>query len=333
MYKHDPRVLTIGPYSLTNCLILAPMAGVTDRPFRQLCRSYGAGLAVSEMTASAPQLRNSLKSQQRRDHQQEPEPRSVQIVGADPQQMAEAARYQVDQGAQIIDINMGCPAKKVCQVAAGSALLRDEKLVAAILKAVVSAVTVPVTLKIRTGWSPTERNGVTIAKIAQDQGIQLLTVHGRTRACAYQGSAEYDTLALIKQAIAIPVIANGDIDSGEKARWVLAHTQADGVMIGRAAQGKPWIFQQIQHYLQHRVELPDPSPATQQTILLAHVTQLHEFYGNTLGVKVARKHISWYCKANPQRLPLWTAINALDDAQQQVACLQAHFDSEISNGA
>ncbi|MEE8482577.1 MAG: tRNA dihydrouridine synthase DusB, partial [Acidiferrobacterales bacterium] len=284
----------IGPYKLKNNLFVAPMAGVTDRPFRQLCRQLGAGMAVSEMVSSNSLLWGSKKTLRRADHAGEDEPRSVQIVGADPALMAQAAQYNVDQGAQIVDINMGCPAKKICKVAAGSALLKDEPLVKSILKSVVDSVNVPVTLKIRTGWDTDNRNGVAIARIAEDIGIQALAVHGRTRACAYRGDAEYDTIAAIKAAVSIPVIANGDITTPEKAKHVLDYTGADGVMIGRAAQGRPWIFREIQHFLETGEHLAEPSLIEIRTTLLEHVSNLYEFYGEYAGVRIARKHISWY---------------------------------------
>ncbi|RMG29596.1 MAG: tRNA dihydrouridine synthase DusB [Gammaproteobacteria bacterium] len=291
--------MRIGPYTLPNNLILAPMAGVTDRPFRQLCRRLGAGMAVSEMVTSNSLLWGSRKTRRRADHDGEPAPKSVQIAGADPRMMAEAARYNVDRGAQIIDINMGCPAKKVCNVMAGSALLRDEARVARILEAVVGAVEVPVTLKIRTGWDRAHRNGVRIARIAEASGIAALAVHGRTRADAYRGEAEYDTIREIKQAVSIPVIANGDIDTPEKARFVLEYTGADAVMIGRAAQGRPWIFREIDHYLKTGEHLPEPSVEAVHRVLVEHLQALYAFYGEETGVRVARKHIAWYTRGRP----------------------------------
>ncbi len=289
--------MQIGPYQLTNNLILAPMAGITDRPFRQLCRRMGAGMAVSEMVASNSLLWGSEKTKRRANHEGEPDPRSVQIMGADPQMMAQAARFNVDNGAQIIDINMGCPAKKVCNVAAGSALLQNEKLVGEILDAVVNEVSeVPVTLKIRTGWDRQSRNGITIGKIAESAGIQALAVHGRTRADGYRGEAEYETIAQIKQAISIPVIANGDITTPEKAKQVLDATGADAIMIGRAAQGRPWIFREIGHYLESGKRLPEPTIDEVYAILSDHLENLYSFYGEYTGVRMARKHISWYSK-------------------------------------
>ncbi|MCK4587111.1 MAG: tRNA dihydrouridine synthase DusB, partial [Gammaproteobacteria bacterium] len=288
--------MQIGPHKLANQLILAPMAGVTDRPFRQLCKKLGAGMAVSEMVSSNSLLWGSEKTRRRANHDGETDPRSVQIMGADPQMMAEAARYNADNGAQIIDINMGCPAKKVCNVAAGSALLQNETLVGHILDAVVAAVDIPVTLKIRTGWDTENRNGVTIARIAESAGIQSLAVHGRTRACGYKGEAEFDTIAAIKAAINIPLVANGDITTPEKAKIVLDYTKADAVMIGRAAQGRPWIFREIDHYLKTGEKLPEPETREIRDILLEHLHNLYEFYGEYTGVRMARKHISWYSK-------------------------------------
>ena len=284
---------TIGPYQFANTLVLAPMAGVTDRPFRQLCRSLGAGMTVSEMVSSKPELRKTRKSLLRLDHQGEPGPIIVQIAGADPQVMADAARYNVDQGAQIIDINMGCPARKVCKVDAGSALMKDEKKVAAILQAVVSSVSVPVTLKTRTGWSRENKNIGQIAKIAEESGIQALTVHGRTREDKYNGLAEYESIRALKNKIKIPLIANGDIDSAKKARTVIDITGADAIMVGRAAQSKPWIFRQINHYLETGLELDEPDLTTRRSWLLQHLQNLYEFYGEFQGIRIARKHINW----------------------------------------
>ena len=286
----------IGPHFIDPPLILAPMAGVTDKPFRLLCKRLGAGYAVSEMTTADPRLWSTKKSRHRMDHAGEPAPIGVQIAGADPQALAEAARHNVALGAQIVDINMGCPAKKVCNAWAGSALLQDEALVARILAAVVAAVDVPVTLKIRTGWNRDNKNGLRIARIAEDVGIRALAVHGRTRDMLYAGEAEYDTIAAIKQAVTIPVIANGDVDSPRKAREVLQKTGADALMIGRAAQGRPWIFREIAHYLARGSALPAPSLEEIRGILLEHVRALHDFYGETAGVRIARKHLSWYAK-------------------------------------
>ena len=288
--------MQIGNHILKNNLIVAPMAGVTDRPFRQLCKKLGAGLAVSEMVTSNSLLYGSEKTRRRANHEGEVDPISVQIAGADPQMMAEAARYNVDNGAQIIDINMGCPAKKICNVMAGSALLKDEPLVSLILKAVVAAVNVPVTLKIRTGWDKNNRNAVMIAKLAEDSGVQALAMHGRTRACLYMGDAEYDTIAAVKQAIKIPLIANGDITTPEKAKYVLDYTGADAVMIGRAAQGRPWIFREIEHYLKTGTHLLPPTVEEIHTVMLEHINDLYGFYGDVAGMRVARKHISWYTK-------------------------------------
>jgi tRNA-dihydrouridine synthase B len=320
------NAINIGPYTLPNNLFLAPMAGVTDRPFRQLCRRLGAGMAVSEMITANKALWASKKSMLRANHDGEPEPRSVQIAGADPLMLAEAAQHNVDQGAHIIDINMGCPAKKVCNVMAGSALLQNEKLVAEILESVVNAVNVPVTLKIRTGWDTENRNGVAIAKIAEQSGIQLLAVHGRTRACAYKGEAEYDTIASIKSEIDIPVIANGDITSPEKAEQVLKHTQVDGLMIGRAAQGNPWIFKQIDHYLTHKVHLPSPSLLEVRETLIEHLHTLYDFYGEYTGVRMARKHIAWYSKGLRNGNPFRQHMNTLETPQQQIDYTIAFFE-------
>jgi tRNA-dihydrouridine synthase B len=318
-------MITIGHYVLSSPVVLAPMAGVTDRPFRELCRHFGAGLAVSEMLTSDSSLWQSRKSQLRMDHRGETGPISVQIAGSDPQQMAEAARLNVDSGAQIIDINMGCPAKKVCKRAAGSALLRDEPLVAAILEAVVRAVPVPVTLKIRTGWSPEQRNAVRIAQIAEQSGVQLLAVHGRTRACRFEGSVEYDTIAAVKAAVAIPVLANGDIDSPEKARAVLGHTHADGVMIGRAAQGQPWLCAQIAQYLQTGTYAAAPHPRRLQQVMQDHLQALHEFYGEPMGARIARKHVGWYLARQPEAAEFQRQFNQLETAAEQHRALHQWF--------
>lgn len=324
--------MRIGPYTLQNNLILAPMAGVTDRPFRQLCKEMGAGMAVSEMVSSNSLLWGSEKTKRRADHTGETEPRSVQIMGADPKLMAEAARYNVDNGAQIIDINMGCPAKKVCNVMAGSALLRDEALVGNILDAVVAAVPeVPITLKIRTGWDRDNKNGVTIGRIAEAAGIQALAVHGRTRADGYTGEAEYDTIAAIKAAIGIPVIANGDITTPEKARHVLQVSNADAVMIGRAAQGRPWIFREIDHFLKSGEQLPEPTLEEVRDILLAHLHNLYEFYGEYTGVRMARKHISWYSKGQRHGGAFRQAVNRVEDAEQQLAMVNTFFAQLIDH--
>jgi len=302
------------------------MAGVTDRPFRQLCRAQGAGLVVSEMVSSNALLWGSEKTRRRIDHAGEGEPVSVQIAGAVPSQMADAARFNVDHGAQIIDINMGCPAKKVCNVMAGSALLQDESLVGRILDAVVNAVDVPVTLKIRTGWDPENKNALAIARIAERAGIQALAVHGRTRACAYRGEAEHDTVRLIKSAVSIPIIANGDIRTPERAVEVLQDTGADAIMIGRAAQGRPWIFREIAHYMTTGRHLPAPAPAAICTILIAHLENLYAFYGEYTGVRIARKHIAWYSKGQRDGNPFRQHINQLDSADEQLAYVRDYFD-------
>ena len=322
----------IGSYTLPNRLILAPMAGVTDRPFRQLCRRLGAGLVVSEMLTSDVRLWNSRKSSLRLLHAGDPEPRSVQIAGGDPQMMADAARKNVELGAQIIDINMGCPAKKVCNKAAGSALLRDEPLVREILDAVVGAVDVPVTLKIRTGWDRQNKNGITVAKIAEDAGISALSVHGRTRADLYTGEAEYDTIAAIKQAISIPVFANGDIDSPEKAKAVLDATGADALLIGRAAQGRPWIFREIEHYLRTGETLPAPSLLEVERILLEHLAALHAFYGELMGTRIARKHVGWYLATLPGAREFRAQFNRLDNTDAQCAHVRAFFRERHNDG-
>lgn len=318
--------MQIGPHTLHNNLILAPMAGVTDRPFRQLCKDLGAGMAVSEMVSSNSLLWGSAKTQRRANHEGETEPKSVQIAGADPGMMAEAARHNADRGAQIIDINMGCPAKKVCNVMAGSALLRDEPLVARILEAVVGAVEIPVTLKIRTGWDTSNRNALTVARIAEQCGIQALAMHGRTRACGYSGTAEYDTIAAVKAEVAIPVIANGDITSPEKAREVLEYTGADAIMIGRAAQGRPWIFREVEHFLRTGTRLLEPSAAEVREILLHHLSNLYAFYGEDTGVRVARKHISWYSKGHRHGAVFRRAVNQVETAEEQLAMTREFFD-------
>ena len=317
--------MRVGPYQLKNNLLVAPMAGVTDRPFRQLCKLMGAGMAVSEMVASNSLLWGSEKTRRRANHEGEVDPISVQIAGADPAMMAEAARYNVDQGAQIIDINMGCPAKKVCNVMAGSALLQNEPLVARIVQAVVRAVGVPVTLKIRTGWDRSNRNAVSVAKLAEDAGIQLLAIHGRTRACAYTGDAEYDTIAAVKSAVGIPVIANGDITTPEKAQRVLAYTGADAVMIGRAAQGRPWIFREIEHFLKTGTHLPPPEVEEIHRVLTAHMHDLYAFYGEHTGLRMARKHISWYTKGLAGSAAFRHAMNQLVTCAEQMAAVDEFF--------
>ncbi len=319
--------MKIGPYTLPNQLILAPMAGVTDRPFRSLCLRMGAGMAVSEMVTSNKDLWHTRKTRLRLDHSGEQEPRNVQIAGTDPQQMAEAARFNVDRGAQMIDINMGCPAKKVCNVMAGSALMKDENRVGKILDAVVNAVEIPVTLKTRTGWDPSNRNALAIARIAESAGIQALTVHGRTRACAFKGEAEYDTIRAVKAGVSIPVIANGDIDTPEKAAKVLNLTRADGIMIGRAAQGNPWIFREIAHYLDTGQVLAPPSPAEVRNVLINHLENLYDFYGNYLGVRIARKHIGWYCRHRPDTDGFKQQINGVESTEKQLELVNEFFSN------
>lgn len=318
--------MQIGPHTLETPLIVAPMAGVTDRPFRELCLRLGAGMAVSEMLLANPDVWDTQKTRMRMDHSAEGGLRSVQIAGADPEMMAFAARYNVEQGAQIVDINMGCPAKKVNKKLAGSALLRAPDQVKAICRAVVDAVEVPVTLKIRTGWDPDNRNGVEIARIAEDCGIAALAVHGRTRACLYKGEAEYDTIRAIKQAVSIPVVANGDINSPEKARYVLDYTGVDAVMIGRAAQGRPWIFREIRHFLKTGTKLPPPEREEVRTLMNEHVTNLHRFYGAYLGARIARKHVGWYLDEEETGREFRKHFNALDCADAQLEALEAYFD-------
>jgi tRNA-dihydrouridine synthase B len=319
--------MRIGPYTLPNNLALAPMAGVTDLPFRLLCRRMGAGIAAGEMLTSDVRLWHTEKSRRRMDHSGESEPRVVQIAGGDPQMMAEAAQRNVDAGAQIIDINMGCPAKKVCNKAAGSALMKDESLVRSILEAVVKAVAVPVTLKMRTGWDATHRNAVEIARMAEDIGVQALAVHGRTRVCMYQGTAEYETIAAVKRSVSIPIFANGDIDSARKAKSVLELTGADGVMIGRSAQGRPWIFREVEVFLTRGVLIDEPSIAEVRDIMLAHLRDLHAFYGEVAGVKVARKHIDWYAKGRAQAHAFRHAVMQAEDAHTQLERAGAYFDA------
>ncbi|TAN75061.1 MAG: tRNA dihydrouridine synthase DusB [Gallionella sp.] len=324
--------MRIGPYQLRNNLIVAPMAGVTDRPFRQLCKRMGAGMAVSEMVASNSLLYGSEKTRRRADHEGEAEPVSVQVLGADAKMLAQAAKYNVDRGAQIIDINMGCPAKKVCNVMAGSALLRDEPLVARLLEAVVGAVDVPVTLKIRTGWDTRDRNAIRIAKIAENAGIQALAIHGRTRACAYTGDAEYDTIAAVKASVNIPIIANGDITTPEKARHVLEHTGADAVMIGRAAQGRPWLFREIEHFLKTGAHLPAPEIGEIHRVLVAHVHELYDFYGEYTGLRVARKHISWYTRGLVGSAQFRHQMNQLASPAGQLAAVGDFFAEQAQRG-
>lgn len=324
--------MQIGRHILKNNLIVAPMAGVTDRPFRQLCKSMGAGMAVSEMVSSNSLLWGSEKTRRRANHEGEVDPISVQIAGADPAMMAEAARYNVAQGAQIIDINMGCPAKKICNVMAGSALLQDQPLVGRILDAVVGAVSVPVTLKIRTGWDTQHKNALAVAQIAQSAGIQALAIHGRTRACAYTGHAEYDTIAAVKAAVKIPIIANGDINTPEKVRYVLAYTGADAVMIGRAAQGRPWIFREISHYLATGNHLQLPEVAEIHRVLIGHLHELYDFYGEYSGVRIARKHISWYTKGLVGSAVFRHAMNQLQTSDQQLAAINKFFSELAGHG-
>ncbi len=322
--------MRIGPYSIEPRVILAPMAGVTDKPFRQLCKRLGAGLAVSEMTISDPRFWSTRKSLQRMDHDGEPAPISVQIAGTEPGVMAEAARYNVDHGAQIVDINMGCPAKKVCNAWAGSALMRDEALVGRILTAMVNAVDVPVTLKIRTGWAADARNAPAIARIAEDCGIAALTIHGRTRDQQYTGVAEYDTIADIKSRLKIPVIANGDIDSPWKAKHVLDVTGCDAVMIGRAAQGRPWIFREVAHFLATG-DTPAPPTLTEvRDLLLGHLDHLHDFYGEPQGVRIARKHLGWYAKDRPENENFRAVVNRAATAEEQRRLTRDYFDALIA---
>ncbi len=323
--------MQIGSYKLANALFVAPMAGVTDRPFRQLCKKLGAGYAVSEMIASNAMLWNSEKTQRRANHDGEFKPIAVQIAGADPVMMAQAAKLNVDRGAQIIDINMGCPAKKVCNVAAGSALLKDQPLVQQIVEAVVNAVGIgptatPVTLKIRTGWDREHKNALEIAKIAQNSGISMLTIHGRTRADLYHGEAEYETIRAVKESIAIPVVANGDINSPEKAKEVLKATKADAIMIGRAAQGRPWIFREIEHYLQTGKKLPNPQVSEIQAIMNEHLMDHYSFYGEYTGLRTARKHIAWYCKGLRNSHAFRHRMNTADDCKTQLQMVNDYFE-------
>jgi tRNA-dihydrouridine synthase B len=319
--------MQIGPYILKNNLVVAPMAGVTDRPFRQLCKKMGAGMAVSEMVSCNSLLWGSEKTKRRANHEGEVDPISVQIAGADPAMMAEAASYNVEQGAQMIDINMGCPAKKICNTMAGSALLQNEKLVGRILDFVVGAVDVPVTLKIRTGWDRDHKNALVIARIAENAGIQALAIHGRTRACAYNGKAEYDTIAAVKNHVKIPIIANGDIRTPEEAKRVLEYTAADAVMIGRAAQGRPWIFREISHYLATGDHLPLPEVNEIHHVLVNHLYDLYDFYGEYSGVRIARKHISWYTKGLIGSAVFRHAMNRLQTTDQQLSAVNEFFIS------
>ena len=317
---------SIGPYRFDNRLVLAPMAGVTDRPFRQLCRSLGAGMTVSEMISSRPDLRHSRKTRLRMDHQGEPGPVIVQIAGGIPEMMAHAAAYNVDAGAQIIDINMGCPAKKVCKVDAGSSLLKNTSLVRAILESVVRAVPVPVTLKMRTGWCRETRNALEVAKIAEDSGIQALTVHGRTREDRFSGEAEYQTMRRVKQSVEIPVIANGDINSEKKAKMVLDFTAADAIMVGRVAQQRPWIFRQIEHYLDTGQIANEPADQQKKLWLLDHLKNLYEFYGEFQGVQIARKHINWQLGQDGAYRHVKTALMQATTADNQLGMINTYFE-------
>ena len=323
-------IMFIGPYQLSNQLVLAPMAGVTDRPFRQLCKQLGAGMAVSEMVSSNSLLWGSEKTKRRANHDGEADPISVQIMGTEPAMMATAAKHNADNGAQIIDINMGCPAKKVCNVQAGSALMQNEALVKEIIEAIVAAVDIPVTLKIRTGWDTENRNALDIARIAEQSGIQSLAIHGRTRACMYKGDAEYDTIADVKSRISIPVIANGDISTPEKAKFVLDYTGADAVMIGRAAQGRPWIFREIDHFLKTGQIMSAPTTTEIRDILLGHLANLYEFYGEYTGVRMARKHISWYSKGQKHGAAFRQAVNKAETLEKQLEITHTFFNTMIT---
>ena len=326
--------MQIGPYTLPNALFVAPMAGVTDRPFRQLCRQFGAGYAVSEMVTSRKDLWHTLKTSRRANHEGEPGPIAVQIAGTEPAMMFEAAAYNIDRGAQIIDINMGCPAKKVCNKWAGSALMQDEALALQIIEAVVAACEpqrVPVTLKMRTGWCQSHKNALTIARAAEQAGVQMVTVHGRTREQGYKGEAEYDTIAAVKAALRIPVVANGDITSPEKAREVLQKTGADALMIGRAAQGRPWIFREIGHYLATGQHLAPPLLAEVRRALLAHLQDHYSLYGEYTGVRSARKHIGWYVRSLPGGDAFREQMNALDSCEAQLAAVARYLDGLAEN--
>jgi tRNA-dihydrouridine synthase B len=325
--------VSIGPYRLASNVLLAPMAGVTDRPFRMLCRRFGAGLAASEMLTADMRLWDSPKSQRRMDHAGEPSPRVVQIAGYDPQMMAEAAQRNIDAGAQIIDINMGCPAKKVCNRAAGSALLRDEALVARILRSVVQRVSAPVTLKTRTGWDANNKNGLAVAKIAEDCGIQALSIHGRTRADMYRGKAEHDTVAEIKASIKIPVFANGDIDSPQRVREILKSTQVDGVLIGRAAQGRPWIFDEVNFFLSAHELRAELASEIVRDIMRAHLEDLYDFYGDDTGVRVARKHLTWYFRRHAGQEHLRDLLMRIETPREQLALLLERFGTRAQHAA
>lgn len=315
----------IGSYQLDGRLILAPMAGITDRPQRILCRRFGAALAVSEMVTSDTRLWKSNKSKHRLPHQDDLEPKAIQIAGTEPEQMANAAKANVALGAQIIDINMGCPAKKVCNKAAGSALMKDEKLVESILQAVVKAVNVPITLKMRTGWDSSNKNALTIAKIAEQSGIKAIAIHGRTRADLYNGEAEYDTIAEIKQQISLPIFANGDITSPEKARFVLNYTKADALLIGRAAQGNPWLFREINYFLETGHHYSSPTFAERKRVMLEHLTALHTLYGEAMGMRIARKHMGWYLSYLPEGIVFKHQFNQLKSAQEQYTYIKNIF--------
>ncbi|HET9843258.1 MAG TPA: tRNA dihydrouridine synthase DusB [Gammaproteobacteria bacterium] len=325
------RPLKIGSHIIEHPFILAPMAGVTDRPFRQMCKKLGAGLAVTEMVGAGSFLHGSDKTHRRANHEGETRPCSVQIVGADPKMMAEVAKRNAELGADIIDINMGCPAKKVCNTLAGSALLKDELLVGDILESVVNAVNIPVTLKIRTGWDVAHRNGVKIAQIAQNAGIQALAIHGRTRACMFKGEAEYETIRAIKAAVNIPIIANGDIDSPQKALLVLENTQADGIMIGRAAQGMPWIFREIIHFFKNGILAKAPTLGEIRQTLTEHIENLYAFYGEHRGMLVARKHVSWYTKGQRQGASFRQHFNQLTCAKEQRIAIDRFFDERMEH--
>ncbi|MEL7185444.1 MAG: tRNA dihydrouridine synthase DusB [Pseudomonadota bacterium] len=322
------KPLKIGPYELSSPFVLAPMAGVTDAPFRRICRRYGAGMTTSEMTTADTSLWATAKSRHRLDLDLDAEPVAVQIAGSEPDQLAHAARAVVERGAQIVDINMGCPAKKVCKKAAGSALLRDEQLVADILNSVVAAVDVPVTLKIRTGWDPENRNAVSIARIAEDAGIQSLAIHGRTRACRYKGDAEFDTISAVKESVQIPVIANGDITTPEKSLEVMRLTNCDGVMIGRGAQGRPWIFRELEKLLCPDAEIPRLDKNELRDIMLGHLSELHRFYGDHTGVRVARKHLTWYCRNLANAEEFRHRVVRVESASEQIRLTEIYFDRE-----
>ena len=324
--------MQIGPHLLRNNVFVAPMAGVTDRPFRQLCKQLGAGYAVSEMAASNPRLWATEKSSRRTDHTGEMEPKAVQIAGADPKDLADCARFNVERGAQIIDINMGCPVKKVCNSWCGSALLQNEGLVREIVEAVVGAVDVPVTLKFRTGWNRENKNALKIARIAEDAGIAMLTLHGRTRADGYTGDAEYDMIAAVKQSVAIPVVANGDITTPEKAKYVLDYTGADAVMIGRAAQGRPWIFREIEHYLRTGTHLPSPYVDEVRALMDEHLRAHYAFYGEYLGVRTARKHIGWYLRDLEGGEDFRQKMNLLESTDEQLIAVDQFFESQWTYG-